>query len=76
MIKIPVFEVKCERIGRRTAYHVRFSPNDQLLKRIKQLPEETRKWCPQDYAWEISTYSLFLLIKHYKSSTKIYFNSD
>lgn len=74
MLKIPIFVVNCERIGRRQAYHVRFYPNDQLLQRIKGLPEETRKWSPLNYAWEISTYSLFSLIKHYKNSNKIHFD--
>lgn len=74
MQKLPVFVVHCERIGRRQWYYVRFYPNDQLLQRIKELPEETRKWSALNYAWEISTYSLYLLIKKYKNSTKIHFD--
>lgn len=74
MQKIPVFVVHCERIGRRQWYYVRFFPNDQLLQRIKDLPDDTRKWSALNYAWEISTYSLFLLIKKYKGSNKIHFD--
>jgi intein/homing endonuclease len=73
-MKIPVFVVHCERIGRRQAYYVRFYPNDQLLNRIKELPQETRKWSALNYAWEINTYSLYLLIKKYKGSDKIHFD--
>lgn len=69
-----VFVVNCERIGRRGAYFLRFPINNQLLDRIKNLPEETRKWNAKVMAWEVTTYSLFLLIKKYKGSNKIHFD--
>lgn len=74
MQEAPIFVVNCERISRRQAYYLRFPINDQLLERIKSLPEETRKWSALNYAWEVSTYSLYLLIKKYKGSTKIHFD--
>ena len=74
MPEYPVFIVHCERIPRRQWYYVRFQANDQLLGRIKDLPEDTRKWSALNYAWEISAYSLFLLIKKYTKSTKIHFD--
>lgn len=70
----PKFTVYCERISRRQAYYVRFLPNNQLIERIKLLPEETRKWSALNLAWEISTHSLYLLIKKYKGSNKIHFD--
>jgi len=69
-----VFEVHCERIGRKQQYFLRFSPNDQLAQRIRELPDDTRKWSALNYAWEISTHSLYLLIKKYKGSNKIHFD--
>ena len=51
-----VFEVHCERIGRKQQYFLRFSPNDQLAQRIRELPDDTRKWSALNYAWEISTH--------------------
>ena len=69
-----VFIVHCERIPRRAYYYLRFPPNDQLIQRVKDLPEDTRKWSGLNYAWEVSTYSLFLLIKKYTKSTKIHFD--
>jgi SNF2 family DNA or RNA helicase len=69
-----IFVVHCERIGKRNAYFLRFSANDQLIQRIRELPDETRKWSALNMAWEITTYSLFLLIKRYKGSTKIHFD--
>jgi hypothetical protein len=70
----PIFVVHCERIPRRLAYYVRFSPNDQLIARIKELPDETRKWSPAAMAWEVTTPSLFAIIKKYKGSNKIHFD--
>ena len=70
----PVFIVHCERIGRRDVYHIRFPINDQLVQRIKNLPEESRKWRASAMAWEITSYSLYLLIKKYKGSNKIHFD--
>ena len=68
------FIVHCERISKRAAYYLRFSINDQLITRIKELPEGTRKWNPSTLAWEVSTASLLLLLKKYRGSNKIYFD--
>jgi SWI/SNF-related matrix-associated actin-dependent regulator 1 of chromatin subfamily A len=69
-----VFVVHCERIHRRLAYYLRFPINDQLIQRIKDLPEETRKWNVSMMVWEVTTPSLFSLIKKYRGSNKIYFD--
>lgn len=69
-----VFVVHCERIPRRLAYYLRFPPNDQLIKRIKDLPEETRKWNGGMMVWEITTPSLLAIIKKYRGSNKIHFD--
>lgn len=74
MIEVPIFVVHCERIKRRKYYFLRFQYNEQLIHRIKELPENTRKWSPTNMAWEISASSLFSLIKKYKNSTKIHFD--
>ena len=69
-----IFVVHCERIRRRQYYYLRFQPNDQLIQRIKNLPEETRKWNAGMMCWEVSTASLFALIKRYRKSKKIHFD--
>ena len=69
-----IFVVHCERIGKKQQYFLRFNPNDQLVQRIRELPDDTRKWSALNYAWEVSTHSLFLLIKKYKGSNKIHFD--
>ena len=73
-VQQPVFVVRCERISKRLAYYVSFPINNQLVERIKALPEETRKWSGLVRAWEITTPSLFALIKQYKGSNKIHFD--
>jgi SNF2 family DNA or RNA helicase len=73
MQELPVFVVHCERISRRAAYYLRFQINDQLIARIKELPEDTRKWNKGMMVWEVSTPSLLSLIKKYRNSNKIYF---
>ncbi len=70
----PIFVVFCERIRRRQYYYLRFLPNDQLLQRIRNLPHENRKWNAGMVCWEVSTASLFALIKRYRKSTKIHFD--
>jgi len=70
----PIFTVHCERISRRLVYYLRFQINDQLIERLKSLPEETRKWNPGMMVWEVSTPSLLALIKKYKGSNKIRFD--
>lgn len=69
-----LFVVTCERIGRRQAYYIDFPYNEQIVGRIKKLPEETRKWNGGLKKWEITTQSLFKLIKSYKNSDKIFFD--
>lgn len=73
-MQINPFVVNCERIGRRQAYYLRFLINDQLITRIKELPEDTRKWNAGMMLWEVSTSSLLILIKRYKGSSKIRFD--
>lgn len=73
-MQYPMFIVHCERIRKKNWYYLRFSINDQLIERIKALPSETRKWNPDMLLWEISTESLYALIKKYKKSTKIHFD--
>lgn len=69
-----VFVVNCERISKRAAYYLKFPFNEGLVQKIKELPEDTRKWSAANFAWEVSTHSLFLLIKKYKGSNKIHFD--
>ncbi len=70
----PIFVVSCERIPRRQAYYLRFSINDGLIAKIKELPDDTRKWNHGMMAWEVTTQSLYHLIKKYKGSNKIHFD--
>jgi intein/homing endonuclease len=69
-----VFVVHCERIKNRQWYYLRFPINDQLIQRLKNLPEDTRKWNAGMMCWEVKVSSLFALIKRYKGSTKIHFD--
>lgn len=69
-----IFVVNCERIPRRQSYYLRFQYNDGLVGKIKNLPEETRKWNAGMLCWEISIASLYKLIKRYKGSRKIHFD--
>lgn len=73
-MQIPIFIVSCERIPRRQWYYLRFPINDQLIQRIKNLPDETRKWNAGMMCWEVNVSSLFFLIKRYRGSTKIHFD--
>ena len=74
MQELPIFIVHAERISRRLAYYLRFPYNEGLVAKIKNLPEDTRKWNSGMMVWEITTPSLFQLIKKYKGSTKIHFD--
>ena len=74
MLEPNIFVVSCERIPRRKFYYVKFPYNEQIIKRIKELPEGTRKWLPSVVAWEVSTASLMEIIKSYRGSDKIYFD--
>ena len=67
------FIVKCERIGRRSAFSLTFSFNNQLVDRIKNLQKESRKWNSIDSTWELTTKALYELMKSYKNSTLIKF---
>jgi len=73
-MQMPIFIIHCERIRRRQAYYIRFLINDQLTTRIKELPEEHRKWNASMKVWELTTIGLFTLIKSYKKSKKLYFD--
>ena len=70
----PLFIVECERIRNTQNYLLRFPINDQITQRIKNLPEETRKWRAKLLRWEVTAASLYLLMKKYKGSKKIYFD--
>jgi len=69
-----IFVVNCERIARRQWYYLRYPINDQLNDRIKNLPDDTRKWNAGMLCWEVKTVSLFALIKRYRNSKKIHFD--
>jgi SNF2 family DNA or RNA helicase len=73
-MQISVFIVHCLRIRKTSLYQLRFPINNQLTDRIKELPQETRKWDAMNYCWEVTTLSLMLLIKRYKGSKKIHFD--
>ncbi|MFA5207142.1 MAG: DEAD/DEAH box helicase [Candidatus Paceibacterota bacterium] len=73
-MQIPVFIVHCLRIRKTSLYQLRFPINNQLTDRIKELPHITRRWVAMEYAWELNTLGLFLLIKRYKGSNKIHFD--
>ncbi len=70
----PVFVVRCDRIAKRQAYELRFPINDQLLQRIRELPDDQRKWDSLNKLWILTTPALLSLIKKYKGSTKIHFD--
>lgn len=72
----PIFVVHCSRIARRQAYELRFPINDQLIQRIRELPEDERKWDAFNKLWILSTMGLFSLIKKYKGSNKIHFDFE
>jgi SNF2 family DNA or RNA helicase len=74
MQSLPPFIVCCERISKRQAYYLRFQYNEGLINNLKSLPEETRKWNAGMMVWEVTTMSLFSLIKKYKGSNKIHFD--
>jgi SWI/SNF-related matrix-associated actin-dependent regulator of chromatin subfamily A-like protein 1 len=69
-----VFVVKCSRISRRKAYNLSFSYNNELIAAIKNIGDETTKWNKVTSCWELTTSTLFKLIKSYKNSKKIYFD--
>lgn len=70
----PIFVVYCERISKRMVYSLKFPYNEQLISRIKELPDDTRRWNHGMMAWEVTTQSLYHLIKKYKGSNKIHFD--
>ncbi len=71
-----VFKVYCERIRKTGKYNVYFQPNDQLTNRIKGLPSGSKKYIMDGFYWEITTKSLYEIIKIYKGSPKILFEFD
>jgi SNF2 family DNA or RNA helicase len=74
MQEYPIFVVHCNRIAKRAAYELRFPINDQLIQRIKDLPDDQRKWDNLNKFWILTTPALFALIKKYKGSNKINFD--
>lgn len=70
----PPFLVSCERIGKRSAYKVRFPFHPQVVERVKELSSEMRKWDAGNSCWEITTHGVYDLIKRYKGSDKIHFD--
>ena len=73
-IQQPIFVVHCSRVAKRAEYELRFPINDQLLQRVKELPDELRKWDALNKIWILKTPGLFALIKKYKGSNKIHFD--
>lgn len=69
-----VFVVTCKRIGRRKAYHLYFQFNNQLVEKIKNLPQDQRKWKGIERAWEVKLVGLIDLIEQYKGSKLIHFD--
>ncbi len=62
-----IFTVRCDRIAKRQAYELRFPVNDQLIQRIRELPDDHRKWDSLNKIWILTTPALLSLIK--KSNT-------
>jgi len=71
-----MFIVTCERINKTSKYLVSFSFNDQLIERIKNLPEEERKYSAIEKKWSLSVGGLMHLIEEYRKSSKIFFTFD
>ena len=74
MQEYPIFVVHCNRIAKKAAYELRFPINDQLIQRIRELPDDQRKWDSLNRIWILTTPALFALIKKYKGSNKINFD--
>jgi SNF2 family DNA or RNA helicase len=70
----PIFVVRCDRIAKRQLYELRFPINDQLLQRIRELPDDHRKWDALNKIWILTATGLYSLIKRYKGSNKIHFD--
>jgi len=73
-MQAPIFTVNCERVPKGMSYKIKFPYNEQLIGRIRDLPEETRKWIAGEGAWKLTTVSLVAIIKAYRNSNKIYFD--
>lgn len=69
-----IFTVTCERIPKSKAYSVKFPYNEELIGKIRELPQENRKWSPGNMAWLIKVSSLLDLIKVYRGNNKIFFD--
>lgn len=72
----PIFVVHCSRIARRQAYELRFPINDQLIQRVKDLPDNQRKWDALNGVWVLTATGLYYLIKKYRGSKKIHFDFE
>jgi len=68
-----VFDVRCERIGRKNKYSLSFGYNPKLIGVLKSFDRESRKWNPQAKVWEVTTKTLFKLILTYKNDDDIFF---
>lgn len=73
IITKPLFVVKCERIPKRAWYKVSFLNNNQLTKRIKDLPPSLREYDVADHCWHMHLKGLYDVMKKYRRSEKIKF---
>jgi len=73
-MQAPIFVVSCERVPRGKSYLIRFPINDQLINRIKELPDDMWQWSAKDRAWKLTILGLLEIIKRYRGSEKIFFD--
>ena len=73
-MQTPPLVVKCERIGRKSAYSVSFQYDEGLIKMIKDLDHDERLWSPDTKSWIIRTTALLELIKKFTKASPIYFD--
>lgn len=67
------FIVKSYKIPRQKKYQVYFDYHPEFVDEIKKLDKKLRSWNNVGKYWEIQTKGLFVLIKRYKGSDKIFF---
>ena len=68
-----IFIVKSYKIPRQKKYQVYFDYHPEFVDAIKELDKKLRSWNNVGKCWEIQTKGLFVLIKKYKGSDKIFF---
>lgn len=73
-MEYPVFTVHCKKEKNKSKYVLYSDYNISFVERIKNIDGNERKWNPDDKVWEFTVMGLYLLIKSYKNSDKIYFN--